>query len=104
MECHYHSKKVRDGDAIEGTAVAEDGTAVPYTLWGMKEPEYVIRVMVTSGAFVLMTPAVRQAGGLTVPHLSSNTPYPTTGTSDAITLLMTTTICITVFLCWRTRG
>ncbi len=36
---------VGDDDAVSGT---QDD--VPYNLWGMKEPDYVMRMMVTGGA------------------------------------------------------
>jgi len=44
MERRFASKNVGDVDAIEGIS---DG--VNYTLWGMKEPDYVMRMMATGG-------------------------------------------------------
>ena len=52
MERHFANMNVGDVDALEGTMQAEDGAAVPYTLWGMKEPDYVMRMMATGGALM----------------------------------------------------
>ena len=49
MQRHFDEEgvKVGDTDAIQGTM---DG--VIYNLWGMKEPDYVMRMMATSGALL----------------------------------------------------
>jgi hypothetical protein len=47
MERHFEDKEVGDVDAIEGVL---DG--VKYTLWGMKEPNYIMRMMATGGALL----------------------------------------------------
>ena len=47
MQARFDRPRVNVGDvdAISGT---QDG--IPYNLWGMKEPDYVMRMMVTGGA------------------------------------------------------
>ncbi|KAL7549033.1 hypothetical protein ACHAWF_012294, partial [Thalassiosira exigua] len=47
MEEHFASKKVGEIDAIQG-----EKDRVKYTLWGMKEPDYVMRIMATGGALI----------------------------------------------------
>lgn len=47
MERHFQDKEVGDTDAIEGVL---DG--VKYTIWGMKEPNYIMRMMATGGALL----------------------------------------------------
>ena len=42
MEEHFFDKGVGDVDAIIGTAKSSNGSTFPYTLWGMKEPDYVM--------------------------------------------------------------
>ena len=52
MERRFADMNVGDVDAIEGSMQAADGTTFPYTLWGMKEPDYVMRIMATGGALM----------------------------------------------------
>ena len=44
MERHFSTMNVGEVDAIEGSL---DG--ISYTLWGMKEPDYIMRMMATGG-------------------------------------------------------
>ena len=47
MEAHFQGMNVGDVDAIQGT---KDGFS--YTIWGMKEPNYVMCMMATGGALI----------------------------------------------------
>ena len=47
MDTWFQEKNVGDVDAIQGI---DNGT--PYFIWGMKEPEYIMRIMATGGALV----------------------------------------------------
>lgn len=47
MQQYFEEMDVGDTDAVSGTL---DG--IPYNLWGMKEPDYVMRMMATGGALL----------------------------------------------------
>ncbi len=47
MDTWFQEKSVGDVDAIQGI---DSGT--PYFIWGMKEPDYVMRIMAVGGALV----------------------------------------------------
>ena len=47
MAAYFESKEVGDVDAVAGEM---DG--VPYNIWGFKEPNYMMKLMVTGGALV----------------------------------------------------
>ena len=47
MDVYFASKNVGDVNAIQGQ---KDG--IDYTFWGMKEPDYVMRIMATGGALI----------------------------------------------------
>ena len=77
MERHFRSKDVGDVDAIAGQMRADDGVDVEYTLWGMKEPDYVMRMMATGGALRsdnTCRETSRRVGGETV-RFSYTLPY-----------------------------
>ena len=64
MERYFLDKAVGEVDAIEGVS---DG--VPYTLWAMKEPDYVMRMMATGGPLTAddtCRETTRRVGGETV--------------------------------------
>ena len=48
MEAHFQGMNIGDVDAIQGT---KDGFS--YTIWGMKDPNHVMSMMVTGGALIV---------------------------------------------------
>ena len=48
MEDHFREVEVGETDAIQGTV-----DNVIYNLWGMKEPNYVMRMMATGGQLLV---------------------------------------------------
>ncbi len=48
MNSHFHNKQVGKCDAISGVLDEEK-----YFIWGMKEPDYVMKIMATGGALIL---------------------------------------------------
>ena len=85
-------------DAIEGTM---DG--IMYTLWGMKDPHYVMRMMATGGPLTV-TLEWKKNTGSKILLSPSNIRAPTIGTFATATPSMTTTIYATLCPCWRIPG
>ena len=78
MKAHFQRKNVGDVDATEGVL---DG--VPYTLWGMKEPDYAMMAIDGSlSADEMCQETTRRVGGRRYP---SSTPVPMTGTFSTAT-------------------
>ncbi len=46
MQCRFDRLEVKIGDVDAITRVQDN---VPYFIWGMKEPDYVMRMMATDG-------------------------------------------------------
>lgn len=49
MDEYFSDKAVGEVDAIQG----EDSDGTPYFIWGMKEPDYVMRIMSTGGGLTV---------------------------------------------------
>ena len=103
IRAHYEDKEVGETDTIQGTM---DGH--PYTIWGMKEPDYVMSMMATSDLpnedenCRLTTRTWTEKGEKKTKV--SGISFLFTGTSGIAMPLTTTTIFGTDCHHWRIRG